>query len=252
MLSDLHGPATAQPEGFLVRDLLRFFMVDVILIIGLRLFLFLGLFSDPNAYVLGILATKVILLAYILWIVRDRRDAWPETGGATAGRWWAWPAGLALYAAAYPITIQINKLNHQLMIHLHNWFGWHYAREPQDVMILIFENILENPVRILLVFFTVVAGPFMEELAFRGIGMDAFRRRRGLIWALFWTSILFGLYHFRLDLLLPLSFLGLVFGAARAMSRSLWCAVCIHCLHNAVAIYIMARELGLSRQYLGI
>ncbi|MCD8351650.1 MAG: CPBP family intramembrane metalloprotease [Planctomycetaceae bacterium] len=231
-------------SGFQTRDLIRFFLVDIILIVLLRLLLAIGFFAEVDHYVLAILGSKVVLFLYLAWLIRDRRNAWPETGIANAGRWWAWPVSIVAYAAFYPILLYCNSLNRILMVRLHDALGWVYTPQPQDVMVLIFEDILQTPVRVLLIFFTVIAGPFMEELAFRGVGLDAYRRTVGVFWALVWTGLLFGLYHFSLELLLPLGFLGVFFGAVRLVTGSLWCGVLVHCLHNAVTLLIMAHGLG--------
>lgn len=244
-LYDTTNPDTESPaNGFKVRDMLRFFAVDIILILSLRLLLDLGIFPSLNSYVLGILASKMLLLGYLFWLIHCCRDAWPETGVSRFGRWWAWPVAVFMYAGFYPILVHVTRLNHSLMEKLYAWFGWVYTPEPQDVMVLIFEDILANPIRLTLVVFAALVGPFMEELAFRGLGLDAFKRSRGLLWALFWTSLLFGMYHFTLSLLLPLSLLGLLFGIVRALSGGLWCAVFIHVLHNCLALLIMAHEVG--------
>ncbi len=66
--------------GFLVRDLMRFLLVDIILIAAQKLLLGLGFFTRPDAYVLTILTCKIILMIYLVWLIRDRRDAWRETG----------------------------------------------------------------------------------------------------------------------------------------------------------------------------
>lgn len=233
------------PRGFLVRDLIRFFIVDIIIGFCLKILLWLNFFPTPGTYVLAILGSKLVLFAYLVWLIRDRRDSWPETGATSAGPWWAWPASLALYAACYPVLLWFGKLNVSLLSAVYGWLGWgEYAPEAQDVMMLLFSDVVGVPVRAALVFFTILAGPFMEELAFRGVGLDAYRRSRGLIWAWVWTSLLFGLYHFSLTLLLPLSLLGALFFAVRILSKSLWCAVFIHCLHNALTLAIQAHNVG--------
>lgn len=248
MLTDLYSNSPEDENnthGFLARDLIRFFIVDIILIIAAKLMVGLGVITHPDTHVGVILAGKVVLLLYLFWLVRDRRDAWTETGAATAGKWWAWPASIALYAAAYPALVYVDRFNRVVMLKLHAWLDIEYVPTPQDVMILIFEDILSNPVRIVLILFVVLIGPFMEELAFRGVGMDSYRRRSGVVWALVITSVLFGLYHFSIHLVIPLSFLGLIFGIARVFSHSLWCAILIHCLHNGLTLAVMAHELGI-------
>lgn len=248
MLSDLYtqdADENDQNHGFLVRDLIRFFIVDIILIIATRLMLGLGVITRPDAHVAVILIGKLVLFFYLIWLVRDRRDAWPATGATSAGKWWGWPASLGLYAVAYPLVIYVDRFNRIAMEKVYAWLGHVYEPAPQDVMLLIFENILDLPVRLLLISFVVLIGPFMEELAFHGMGLDAYKRTVGLFWAVVITSVLFGAYHFSLDLLIPLTFLGLVFGLARVLSHSLWCAVMVHCLHNGLTLAIMANQLGL-------
>lgn len=242
---DISEPAPAPAErGFLIRDLLRFFVVDVIIILILRLLLGLGVFSVLDHYVLAVLGGKAVLFLYLLWLIRERRGAWAQTGAATAGVWWAWPLSLVIYAGSYPFLIWADRLNRYLVRVASEWAGLEYEHAHQEVMFLIFGDFVDPPVRMLLVFFAVFAGPFMEELAFRGMGLDAFRRRFGTAWAVVWTSLFFGMYHFSLQIVLSLSLIGGVFAAARLLSRSLWCSIFVHCLHNMGVLCIMAYNLG--------
>lgn len=238
------GQAPHSERGFLVRDLIRFIVVDIILILSLRLMVALEFFSHLDQYVLAVLGSKVVLFLYLLWLIRDRREAWPATGADTAGRWWAWPVSLVIYAGCFPFLIWADRLNRYLLHHFHAWLGWVFVPSEQEVMRVIFGADLDPPVRMILVFFTVAAGPVMEELAFRGMGLDAFRRRYGLGAAIFWTSLLFGVFHFSAQMWLSLSLLGAVFAAARVLSTSLWCAVVVHCFHNTLVLAIMAYNLG--------
>jgi membrane protease YdiL (CAAX protease family) len=246
VIDTLHPRRADAPEerGFMARDLIRFLAVDIIIVFCLRLLLWLGFFSGPDSYVLTILASKLALFAYLVWLVKEHRDAWAATGIRSAGKWWAWPASLGLYVVGYPLMVGVTGLSHKLMAWLYSLAGWVYVPEAQDVMLLIFENIVNAPVRAILVLFAVLGGPFMEELAFRGMGYDGFRRAGGAVSALIWTSVLFGLYHFSLPQLLPLVFLGALFGAVRILSRSLWCSIAIHCLHNGLVLFLAAREMG--------
>jgi membrane protease YdiL (CAAX protease family) len=248
VLSDLYSDtqnATPVQPGFLARDILRFIAVDIILMAFLKLFLGMGFFAGPGEYIAGILIGKLLLLAYLVWLIRHRPDGWTATGIAAGGRWRGWFVAAGLYAAYYLASPHINTINHLLMIRLYGCLGWQYEALPQDVMLLIFGNALQQPIRLLLIGFTIVAGPFMEELAFRGMGYDAYRRTGGVAVAIIWTGLLFGIFHFRVDLVLPLGLLGMVFGVARAASRTLWCPILIHCFHNGLVLWEMARELSL-------
>ncbi len=239
-----HGGYGFDENGFQKRDLVRFFLVDLILIAAIRLILALGIFPGPNAYVAAILASKVVLAAYLFWLIKTHRQALPETGAANWGKWWAWPAALAFYALSYPLLLYVDRINRFLMILVHAQLGWAYQPKTQEILLLIFEDILSQPIRLLLVLFTVLIGPIMEEFAFRGIGLDAYRRQGSAFAAVVSTSLLFGLFHFSLQLLLPLAVLGALFACVRLFSRSLWCAILVHCLHNAIALTLVARDLG--------
>lgn len=243
-LDSLYGSPFEPGNGFLVRDLIRFFAVDIIIKMVLELLLWVDFFPSLDVYVMVILASKPALFAYLVWLIQERRNAWPETGIKSLGRWWAWPAALGIYAACFPLLMLVGRMNHSLLARLYAWVGWAYTPEPQDVVKLLFGGFLSPPLVVTLFVFAVLLGPCMEEIAFRGMGMDAIKRSGGAAAALFWTSLLFGLYHFSLAQLLPLSVLGLLFGLVRLMSGSLWCAIFIHCLHNFVVLANNARELG--------
>lgn len=238
---------TDNDAGFQTRDLVRFFVVDIILVLLVRILLDLNVFPSVDSYVAAILVSKTGLFLYLVWLVRERRRAWPATGVTRLGPWWALPLAVALYAAAYPLLDVVADANDFLMLRLHDALGWVYAPRPQDVVFFIFEDILRTPTRIALIAFTVLFGPFMEELAFRGVGLDAARRRHGVVWSLVWTSLLFGLYHFTLHLVIPLAALGLLFGILRVGARSFWAALLAHVIHNTFVLLTMAHNMGIFK-----
>ncbi len=235
--------APPPPAGFQMRDVLRFFTVDIIVTASLRLLELIGFFKTIDQHVLAILVSKAVIFLYLLWLIKDRRDAWPETGATTPGKWHAYLLALAVYAAGYVAVLHIDAFNGTLMTALYAAFGFVYEHHPQLVMILTFEDILTTPMRIALVAMVVLAGPFLEELAFRGMMLDAYRRGHSALYAVLATGLLFGLYHFSLPFLLPLSFLGVVFGVVRVLCKTLWCSVFAHCLHNALTLFLVARSL---------
>ena len=245
--SDFHKEADAEVEetgGFELRDVLRFFAVDIIIVMALRLILWAGGFTSLDSYVTTILISKLVLLGYLFWLIRLRGEAWQHTGIATAGRWWAWPAALVFYAGCYFALDWFAPVNQAIVAKAHEILRLQYVPQPQEVLFLIMSDVINTPARVLLIIFTVLIGPFMEELAFRGMGLDAFWRRYGTFAAAIWTSILFSLYHFSLVFFLPLLLLGLIFALVRIYSRSLWCSVFVHCLHNAVTLAVLAYHAG--------
>lgn len=242
-LNLLNAP-TDPDNGFQVRDLLRFFAVDIVIAAAISLFRLMGFFPSPNLYVAAILGGKVVLFVYLLRLIRLRRQAWKETGVASAGRWTGWLLAFAIYAVSYPLLIWVGKLNILFMRQIYAWGGMVFIPVVQDSVFVIFTDVTALWIRAVLILFALVIGPFMEELAFRGVGVDAFRRTGGSASALLWTSFLFGLYHFDLSHLFPLTLLGAVFALARLASGSLWCAFLVHFLHNTIALAITAHSVG--------
>lgn len=232
--------AAPAPDGFQVRDVLRFFAVDIILIIMIKLLLGAGGFGSFDSYILASLAAKAFLAAYLGWLVFSCRRGWADTGAARLGGVKGWIASVLLYAAGYPLLLYINVANDAILHRLYAVFGSVYEPQVQNVTLYLFSNLLEGRTRLVLLAFAIVLGPIMEEMAFRGVGMDAYRRRSGIVSAMVWTSLLFGLYHFSLQTLVPLSAIGFILAVARVWSGSLWCPVFIHCLHNGITLAVMA------------
>ena len=240
----IRGGVDDTESGFQTRDLLRFFIIDVIIILFSKLLQGMGFFSTPAAYVLTVLSGKLVLFCYLAWLVHGRRNAWREAGGGTAGPWWTWPLCLGIYALSHPLLMWVNRFNIYLLQQIYTCFDRIFEPAQQNISFFIFEDILSLPIRVILVAFTILFGPFMEELAFRGMGLDAFRRTGGTASAVLWTSLLFGLYHVSLQMFVPLTALGAVFAMARLLSRSLWCALAIHSLHNSLVLAFTAHALG--------
>ncbi|MDR2390396.1 MAG: CPBP family intramembrane metalloprotease [Planctomycetota bacterium] len=233
-VNDGRGAAGESSAGFLVRDVWRIFAVEIIVSVLARIFLNSGLIVSDDGQVLILLAGKAILLAYLLWLAGRR--TWRPTGLLTLGRPSGWLLALLLYALAFRLIAETNEINECLMARLYAWFDLEFHPLPQKAVVYILSGWLSRPVHLVMLLFTILIGPFSEELAFRGMALDAFRRPGGVVPALLLTSFLFGLFHTDASLLLPLTLLGIVFGLARLLSGSLWCGLAVHSLHNAIAL----------------
>lgn len=94
----------------------------------------------------------------------------------------------------------------------------------------------------------VVVAPLVEELFFRGFVFAGLRLRYGWPKAAAISSALFALFHLQPLAILPLFLLGYLFAFLYQRSRSLWPAVLMHMLMNALglgAAYFLAR-MGIS------
>lgn len=91
----------------------------------------------------------------------------------------------------------------------------------------------------LLAFLTSALLPaFAEELLFRGLLLQAFRRRLGDRWALWLTALLFSILHLSLQGFGVLLVIGLFLAGLTLRYESLWPAVLFHGLYNTAAILL--------------
>jgi membrane protease YdiL (CAAX protease family) len=90
----------------------------------------------------------------------------------------------------------------------------------------------------------VVVAPLVEELFFRGFVFAGLRPRYGWPKAAAISSALFALLHLQPLAILPIFLLGYIFAFLYQRSRSLWPAILMHVLMNALALgsaYLVAK-----------
>jgi hypothetical protein len=90
----------------------------------------------------------------------------------------------------------------------------------------------------------VIVAPLVEELFFRGFVFAGLRLRYGWPKAAAISSALFALLHLQPLAILPIFLLGFIFAFLYQRSRSLWPAILMHVLMNALALgsaYLVAK-----------
>ncbi len=80
----------------------------------------------------------------------------------------------------------------------------------------------------------VVLAPIVEELIFRGVIFSGFQRIYPAFWAIFFSALLFALFHLNPWQLGPTFLLGLLLGFVRLRTGSLLAAIFTHALHNGM------------------
>ncbi|MCK9411040.1 MAG: CPBP family intramembrane metalloprotease [Prolixibacteraceae bacterium] len=83
----------------------------------------------------------------------------------------------------------------------------------------------------------VVLAPIVEELIFRGVIFSGFQRIYPAFWAIFFSALLFSLFHLNPWQLGPTFLLGLLLGFVRLRTGSLLAAIFTHALHNAMIFF---------------
>jgi membrane protease YdiL (CAAX protease family) len=83
------------------------------------------------------------------------------------------------------------------------------------------------------------AGPFVEELLYRGAIFTSLRPLHGAIGAVFASSLCFTLSHFESRQWPPILLLGCALGVTRALSGSMWSSTLLHGAFNATSLALV-------------
>jgi len=97
---------------------------------------------------------------------------------------------------------------------------------------------------VLSVILVVIVAPLVEEMLFRGVLLSALGSYFGAGVALVGQAVLFAAYHFSAWMFVPMLLLGLACGYLTQHRGSLWPAVVLHALFNAVPVAIAFLVLG--------
>lgn len=81
---------------------------------------------------------------------------------------------------------------------------------------------------------------FCEELLFRGYVQRQAERGLGIVGGIFFSGIIFALYHMRFSQVLPLAALGVFMAYLVWRTGSIWPAIAVHFANNAVAVVMGA------------
>jgi membrane protease YdiL (CAAX protease family) len=118
-----------------------------------------------------------------------------------------------------------------VLLQLIGMFNTHF---PQPESIDLVDTILRA------LTLAIVAG-VTEELMFRGVLLHALEKNLGTWWAWLLQALVFGLLHYaRPDVvlvdLIPLVFMGLLFGAAYILTRNLWFTIVMHTIYDWIVL----------------
>lgn len=96
------------------------------------------------------------------------------------------------------------------------------------------------------IFLAVVAAPVMEEILFRGLLYPLLRNMMGIMPAVLISGFLFGIAHLHYPMVLPLTFLGVLFALTYEYTGSLLLTILMHAVFNLFTVL----NLLLLRPYL--
>ena len=166
------------------------------------------------------LALPLLIITIVLVVTRVRGLSWSDDLGLNCPRpavWAAWLAAWIVWMALGEVAISA--------------FGMESPAPWADFPPLIV---------VLRIAAIGLAGPVSEELVMRGVLFDRVRRTRlGPIGAIVILSAAWAVMHYRYEpMTIGLIFAdGLVLGAARHQSRSVWLPIVMHSIGNLFSIY---------------
>ena len=149
---------------------------------------------------------------------------------------------LALRSAGWRVTLKWLGYTLLLMFAL-ALVSYAFGKEQSlEWMVRIYRETTFVPV---LIAALVVAAPLVEELVFRGFLYEGLTHTRiGPAGAILVGSFAWSCLHVQYDLFFigQVFVLGLLFGAARYRTGSLWVPIAMHALNNGVAVWMLAVE----------
>ena len=178
--------------------------------------------SNSGTLVVLVAAALAAPLAVLVALLVRRRYTFTSIGlRGTTGRWILIGAGLGLLAWA---------LNRGLVL-VYVWITGDTSN-PQQYLTDVAGGTAWQFALLLLLGGLLV--PFGEELIFRGV-LYTWLRRWGVALAVVVSSLIFGLAHFSIGILLPATILvGVVAALVYERSGSLWPAVAVHATNNTL------------------
>jgi len=111
---------------------------------------------------------------------------------------------------------------------------FHLPLQTNDQVLLAFSKYAPLTTYATLIVAVFVA-PICEEVFFRGFVFAGLLRGMPLVWAIVFSSLIFGVAHFDVGSFAILFIIGLVLAFLRWRTRSIWPGILLHMLNNGIA-----------------
>ena len=228
-----HAPMGISPTGFDRRDvLIGFFFLLFYGITPLTAFLSKDAANAETTLTVGQIIGKIMVQAFATAAVFMRllsRDLKPHAG------WNRFislkQVGLILIAVISPF-ICLNLMN---LTGIVEWIA-------QKTDSSIFQDSVEQlrtgslSVKLALAISAVICAPFIEELVFRGYLYPLLKKFTGPVFSCIMTSLLFGIVHMNLIMLIPLSLMGVLLVLVYERTKSIWAPITVHIIFNLITV----------------
>jgi len=175
--------------------------------------------------------------AALIWIAKFLRESnisWRAAFGLRpSSRVVAVAIGLAVGVMVLPVMWLLQMLSEAVMTLLN------FNPVAQVAVTELQNGAVPVPEKILLAAFTVLLAPVAEEALFRGILYPTIKQSGRPRWALWGSSILFGVLHQNMAIFVPLVFLAVLLVLLYESSGSLLTTIATHSMFNAANVFYL-------------
>jgi membrane protease YdiL (CAAX protease family) len=229
----LSGRSVPWGTGDLGEAVLFLFFIEAVTVLGetgFSLFWDLRKLDRDFLLMLNSIVRDLAVAAFVIYRVR-RRFARPlETLGLTLKDFRKNVLrGLVGYTAAVPWLVVLFVLV-SVLIQVFS-----YEPSPQPVVEMYLRQSRRNTL-LFFTFFVALAGPFLEEIFFRGFAYTTLRARFGVRSAMVATAAIFAVLHLSPVAFLPIFFLGLFLAYLYEKTGSLVPSMTAHGIHNLIMV----------------
>lgn len=231
--------------GTVFKTLLLFVCASLSLSVFMNLFRqFLLRETSPNIFILvHTTLSDLICLGLILYFIRPLGGHWKDLGFRGSRFWKDLGVGFTAYFAVLPAFFLVLVG----LVILVQWLA--YEPPPHPLVEVFLEEEKRAPLIVAYsIFLACAAGPFFEEVFFRGFCYPALKKRWGVGWGLVLSSAFFALIHENWFAFGPIFVLGLGLGYLYEKRGTLVPSIALHILHNSVfiAYFFMAKKVLLG------
>lgn len=171
----------------------------------------------------NLVCSELILLLPALLFLVTSGGRWNDTLGFHRMRPATWGMVILFTFLTMPLTTLVNAIS---MLFVDN------------VVMEISGDVVDMPF-FLMFFLMAVYGPFCEEITFRGLMFNGYKKRGSLLGAVFLSALTFGLMHMNFNQI-PYAFvIGILLALLVEATGSIWSSLLYHFIFNAESVCLL-------------
>ena len=239
-------PSTGPPQvpswglGTILKTILLFILLSLSLsiLIALLKSIFFEQSRTPLVLLIHTFLSDLLCIGIAIYFIRRNGGDWRDLGLRGSQLLKNLGLGLLGYLAILPVFLFVLLL----LVVVAGLFS--YEPPPHPLVEVFLEGEHSPGLIAYSLFLACVAGPFFEEIFFRGFFYPVFKKRWGVGWALVLSAGFFALIHQNLFAFFPIFVLGIGLGYLYEKTGTLVPSMALHILHNSIfiAYFFLAKE----------